>query len=62
MELCYRKSNNKGETGPIEVYSSLCWILSGPIVGGASALVPHIVMAEAKSIQSKGSLEKFLGA
>ena len=30
------------------------------MVGSASTLVMHIVMAEVKSIQSKGSLEKFL--
>ena len=62
LELCYRRSNYKGETGPTEVYSSLGWILSGQVVGSASTLVTHIAMAEAKSIQSKGSIEKFLGA
>ena len=48
----------KGGTGPTAVYSSLGWILSGPVVGSASTLVTHILMAEAKSIQSKGSIDQ----
>ena len=50
----------KGGTGPTAVYSSLGWILSGPVVGSASTLVMHILMAEAKSIQSKSSLDQQL--
>ena len=48
----------KEGTGLTAVYSSLGWILSGQVVGSASTLVMHILMAEAKSIQSKGSIDQ----
>ena len=45
----------KGGNGPTAIYSSLGWILSGPVIGCSSALVTHILMTESKGLHSSKS-------
>ena len=50
----------RGNNGPTAVYSSLGWLLSGPIVSRSTSLVTHVLITESGASQEKVKLEEQL--